>query len=356
MRISIAMATYNGASYLQEQLESLSNQTLLPFELVVCDDGSTDDTLSIVQSFAQSAPFPVRIYKNETTLGFADNFLSAASLCEGEWIGFCDQDDVWLPHKIATVAEAIRAQSSEQLLLVAHSAHLVGHDLEPTGRKLPDFRRQRIIRRNEHYGFWVIPGFACVFKSELAKAFNWKTRPRSYFPGHHWQSHDKWICMLANALGDVLYIAEPLAFYRRHDAAATGPYSRLSAKQRIEKSQQVGSGHYEFLSSVAQQSAVILEKAQTEIDRDNWARHLREGAEKFRELANVCDLRARLYKESGRRRVRNFVRLLAQGGYVGDSFYAFGMLSMLKDIHFCVLGDSRRKQNADDRAGPISGA
>lgn len=162
--------------------------------------------------------------------------------------------------------------------------------------------------------------------------------------------------MLANALGDVLYISEPLAFYRRHDAAATGPYNRVSAKQRIEKSQHVGSGHYDFLASVAQQSAVILEKAQTETDRDNWARHLIEGADKFCKLANVCDLRARLYIENGwLRRVRNFVRLLAQGGYVGNSFYAFGMLSMLKDIHFCVLGDTRRKQSTDNRGGPRSG-
>lgn len=344
MRISIAMATFNGAKYIQEQLESLSNQTLLPVELVVCDDGSTDDTLSIVREYASSAPFPVRIYQNETNLGFADNFLHAASLCDGEWIGFCDQDDVWLPHKLATITAAIKSHSSEQLMLVAHSAHLVGHDLKPTGRKLPDYRRTRIVGRNDHYGFWVITGFACVFRREFVKDFDWKSRPRNYFPGHYWQSHDKWICMLANALGDVLYVAEPLAYYRRHDAAATGAYEKSSVKQRVDKSQQIGSRHYDFLSRVAEQSAVSLEKISTLTTRPNWPEHLREGAERFRELSHVCDLRARVYKGAGvMQRFWRLVSLFANGGYVGNRFYAFGVLSLLKDMHFCLLADTVKK-------------
>ena len=57
MQISIAMATYNGAKYLQEQLDSFLHQTRLPDELVVCDDGSTDATLEILKAFRQQAPF-----------------------------------------------------------------------------------------------------------------------------------------------------------------------------------------------------------------------------------------------------------------------------------------------------------
>src|SRR5262249_24814222 len=74
-RISVAMATYNGARFIRQQLESLAQQTLLPHELVVRDDVSTDRTLSIVEEFSRHAPFPVRIHKNDVRLGYPDNFM-----------------------------------------------------------------------------------------------------------------------------------------------------------------------------------------------------------------------------------------------------------------------------------------
>jgi glycosyltransferase involved in cell wall biosynthesis len=112
------MATYNGARFLREQLDSIATQTLLPYELVICDDGSTDATLEIAGQFAKEVSFPVRIYQNESNLGFADNFLKAASLCEGDWIAFSDQDDIWLPHKLATVSRRF----NDGVLLVLHPA------------------------------------------------------------------------------------------------------------------------------------------------------------------------------------------------------------------------------------------
>lgn len=63
-RVSVAMATYNGAKYVQEQLDSIRKQRVAPHELVVTDDGSTDDTVTIVEKFAAEAPFPVRVFKN----------------------------------------------------------------------------------------------------------------------------------------------------------------------------------------------------------------------------------------------------------------------------------------------------
>ncbi len=97
------MATYNGAKYLEEQLASFVVQSQLP--LVVCDDGSADATLEILHRFAHSAPFPVRIVCNDERLGYGDNFLKAASLCEGDWIAFSDQDDVWLPDKLRQIGK-----------------------------------------------------------------------------------------------------------------------------------------------------------------------------------------------------------------------------------------------------------
>ena len=75
VNISVAMATFNGKKFILDQLESIRKQTVLPCELVVCDDGSTDGTIDIIEKFSKSAPFPVRWYLNENNLGYADNFL-----------------------------------------------------------------------------------------------------------------------------------------------------------------------------------------------------------------------------------------------------------------------------------------
>src|SRR5262245_39518929 len=98
--VSIAMATCNGEKYIRRQLDSLAAQKQIPAELVIADDKSEDNTISIIDGFAKTAPFPVRVYRNETRLGYRANFMRAAGLCQSELIGFCDQDDNWYPQKI----------------------------------------------------------------------------------------------------------------------------------------------------------------------------------------------------------------------------------------------------------------
>ena len=88
MRISVALATYNGERWIREQLNSLTNQSLLPYELVISDDNSGDRTLDVVEQFAAAAPFPVRIARNDNRLGFADNFINALRHCTGDAVAF----------------------------------------------------------------------------------------------------------------------------------------------------------------------------------------------------------------------------------------------------------------------------
>lgn len=103
LTISIALCTYNGERFLQEQLDSLAAQTRLPDEVVVGDDGSTDRTLEILEQWAESVSFPVRIRKNEKNLGFAGNFEQTMLRCKGEILFLCDQDDIWFPEKLETM-------------------------------------------------------------------------------------------------------------------------------------------------------------------------------------------------------------------------------------------------------------
>jgi glycosyltransferase involved in cell wall biosynthesis len=126
------MATYNGAKYLQEQLDSFLCQTCKPTELIVCDDGSSDATIEIIEAFSEYAPFKVLIYRNETNLGYTKNFAKALSNCSGDLILLSDQDDVWLPEKVEVVANSFLAHSNKQLII--HDGELVDEDLVSLGQ------------------------------------------------------------------------------------------------------------------------------------------------------------------------------------------------------------------------------
>ena len=94
MKTSIALCTYNGEKFLREQLDSIALQTLLPDELVACDDRSCDSTMEILQEFRERVSFPVHIHQNEENLGSTKNFEKAIKLCSGDIIALCDQADV----------------------------------------------------------------------------------------------------------------------------------------------------------------------------------------------------------------------------------------------------------------------
>src|SRR5262249_17682438 len=106
--VSVALATFNGEKFLREQLHTLATQKVKPAELVACDDGSTDRTIAILQEFARTAPFPVRIIENTERLQYKANFMQAASLCVAPLIAFCDQDDIWHADKIDALGQAFK--------------------------------------------------------------------------------------------------------------------------------------------------------------------------------------------------------------------------------------------------------
>lgn len=97
--VSIAMATYNGEKYICEQFDSILSQTLQDFELVVCDDCSTDSTVQLLNDYAKK-DIRIKVFVNEKNLGFKKNFEKAISLCSGEYIALSDQDDIWKKNHI----------------------------------------------------------------------------------------------------------------------------------------------------------------------------------------------------------------------------------------------------------------
>ena len=330
IKISIAMATYNGAQYINEQLQSLVNQVRQPDELVVCDDGSTDETLLILESFVPIAPFPVRIYRNEINLGYSDNFLKAAKLCKGDWIAFCDQDDVWLSDKIKTAVEAIDRHSG--LKMVLQNAELCDGHLNRRGRVFPNKIKPGVYGSDSQYGFWVWPGFLKTVRADWVQMIDSVNRPLNYFLKPELQTHDKWTCMIANSLGDICVLAEPVALYRRHEGALTGSYTGKSIRERIDESKAVNAKHYRTLSEVAVYSGVYLERVSAEVTNQNWQSALARSAKNFNRFADIQNERAALYESQDiAKRVACYMRIWRKGGYFGPRFRAMGMRSAGKD-------------------------
>jgi glycosyltransferase involved in cell wall biosynthesis len=213
MRVSIAMCTYNGAVYLPEQLESFARQTLVPHELVVCDDCSSDSTVSIVEDFARAAPFSVRIFRNEVKLGYVRNFEQAVRFCEGELIALSDQDDVWYPHKLAELSRILRSGSaggvfSDGELMDSESQRVPGTLWEKFafhGGERDRFRSglglEVLLRRN------VATGMTIMFRAELRAML---------LPVPAYWEHDAWIAMMLTLRSGLELHTARLVRYRVH--------------------------------------------------------------------------------------------------------------------------------------------
>jgi glycosyltransferase involved in cell wall biosynthesis len=239
--ISVALCTYNGARFLESQLDSFATQARLPDELVVCDDGSTDDTQGILDSFAKRAPFPVRIVRNEGRLGSTKNFERAIGLCTGDLIATSDQDDVWLPEKLALSEAAFDVEPGRGLIFT--NADVVDEELHPIGHAMWDaiqfgLRARRRVRRGRAFEVllrqWLVTGATMMFRAEY--------RPFILPIPENW-IHDGWIALLIGAMAPVGFVEQPTVRYRQHSAQQIGG-KKLTWRELYEKAREVGPPHY----------------------------------------------------------------------------------------------------------------
>lgn len=203
--ISVAMATYNGEKYLQQQLDSIAAQSILPDELIVCDDCSTDKTIEILKNFKQKVCFDVKILQNDVNSGYVKNFARVISEANGDIVFMCDQDDFWFPNKVETVLKTFEEHPNVQL--VAHNAICTDSDLKPLGKTLFEFDVSRGLR----YGSAIHGFVTCVKRSYL----------NYMLPIPYCYSFDRWLSLPASELKVRYELDRVLGYYRRHENAIT---------------------------------------------------------------------------------------------------------------------------------------
>lgn len=219
--LSVAVCTLNGASYLQEQLNSIITQSRLPEEVVICDDRSADGTLDIIKAFASAAPFPVRVFANQERLGLIKNFEKAIRLCRGEIIALSDQDDVWQPEKLQRLEHALL--SAPEVGLVFSDADVVDEHLTPLGSRLWDFlftpQKRRSVRHGRAVGTMLrrnfVTGATMAFRAKFKEAILPIPTGTPLF-------HDGWIALVIAVLAELAFIDEPLILYRQHQGQSIG--------------------------------------------------------------------------------------------------------------------------------------
>lgn len=209
--ISVCIATFNGEGYIKAQLDSILIQIAPGDEVVVCDDGSSDATLSIIKNFNDAR---IRVFENPTRLGYVCNFERALTLSVGDYIFLSDQDDIWLPGRVVEMMNSLDGNSKS--LLVASNFDLI----DEAGVAVGEFRKLNPVSRFGAVNIGLIflgrmPYYGCtfLFKREILKY----CLPIPFGI----ESHDIWIALIANLWGGVINIPGATLQHRIHSRNVT---------------------------------------------------------------------------------------------------------------------------------------
>ena len=213
--VSIVIATYNGARYLREQLESVLTQTHKNLDVVISDDGSKDETLHIAREIS-GADKRVRIFSNDRRLGVTANFFNALSHCQGDFVCFCDQDDRWRLDKVEYLLRLI--SSIERTMLVYSDLEVCDKSLNcifPSFWRISAIRPVRGVVDERSLFRNITPGCSMMFRRVVLEKML----------GCHSEApflHDHFAFVTSCGMGKVLFTKEKLVKYRQHERNVIG--------------------------------------------------------------------------------------------------------------------------------------
>lgn len=203
------MASFNGEKYIKEQINSILIQLENMDELIISDDGSTDKTLQIIREFDDKR---IKLYENNNIHGYAHNFENALKQATGDYIFFSDQDDIWLPNKVAMMLPCLKEDN-----FVISDAYITNERLEIRGRISSWRKYKKGYIRNLHKSIYA--GCTCAFTKKI-KDYSLP------FPATLYIQHDTWLGLLCELKFNVVYIDEALILYRRHNSNTSGVGSK----------------------------------------------------------------------------------------------------------------------------------
>jgi glycosyltransferase involved in cell wall biosynthesis len=322
--IAVVMATYNGADWVADQLESIASQRRPPDRLIVSDDGSTDATLERVDDFRRRSAVPTTVLAGPRE-GLAENFWSAAAHAECDLIAWSDQDDVWHPDKLARCEAALADGGCD---FVSHSAAVVNADLRGRRRRYPNYRRT-VLRAPLAGDPWHVPsGFASVFRrSLLERDIDWRGRPVSHQTLRP-MNHDHVVSLLAFAHCRRVELRDVLARYRQHDRNAAGDPSERGL-DTVRVAMNVGAEQFTRLGEIAVRYGAFAAHGDPRVH------------DYFDRVAARCRRRAAIYERGTRLGALQALASAARKGvYQSRANGSFGPFALAKDVVAVTAGAS----------------
>ena len=201
IKVSVVLCTYNGAKYIQEQLDSIINQTYPVYELLIFDDVSTDNTVEIVNQYAKKHSF-IKVSVNEKNLGYTKNFEQALQAATGDAVSICDQDDVWIKDKLERM---MNAWDTKHPLIYCNS-YIFSGDV-PQQPKGPVFRMFEGTDARKVFLANTISGHAIVCRKDFIKLVVPFSKDAMY---------DWWMGVVAAYNGGVQHYDKVLVYQRSH--------------------------------------------------------------------------------------------------------------------------------------------
>ncbi len=213
MRVSVCMATYNGGRYIKEQLDSILSQLSNEDEVIISDDGSTDNTINIIESYHDSriklfhhSDKPARKRHYHILNVVTKNFENALNHATGEYIFLSDQDDIWYPNKVSrTLSELAKYD-----FVISSYNKIDGEGRPYQGEGHGNSERfDKLLRKGFLVQWLTGPHFGCV--CAMTKRFKDFALPIPDYP-----IHDRYLGLLAKRMDVLHHVEEPLILYRRH--------------------------------------------------------------------------------------------------------------------------------------------
>lgn len=211
--ISVVMATYNGANYIEEQMNSILNQTIKPKEIIVVDDCSTDDTLAILKYYERNVEY-IYVYSNECNLGFQKNFNKAINLSTNDFIALCDQDDIWTKDHLEVLYHLLIKEKKDLACGVSIQCDYKGNIISQPLYSNFDIDNNQ----NDQFKSIILSNFvqgcASMFRRSLLDFAN-------PFPDSENVFHDYWLGMSAVINTGISFTHTPIVYYRVHCRSLT---------------------------------------------------------------------------------------------------------------------------------------
>lgn len=274
MTVSVCMGTYNGETYIEQQLNTILRQTKAPEEVILCDDGSTDNTVSIIERFIRKNGLDGKwkLYRNKINKGYPSNFYYACSLCNEEIVFLADQDDIWKNDKIEKMCRVMEKNPGAKSVcckfnLMDEKEQEIHSIMAPTHAHETGEVRNVPVEEIFYKCQW--PGMVMAYRRDWYE---------SWTKGNYQIPHDFLIAARAAEEGGFFQLDETLAYHRRHDHNTGGEEHHIRKLLNRDRKLKEIRDYLQILQQFLKEEVLTTQTAKLLLNRKTTVMQQREAA------------------------------------------------------------------------------